>query len=560
MFNKTIIYLLLFIINNSCIFGHKCGADLLNKKLNLKYNITSNRIRKRRLAENYTPINICVDYNIMEDQNIDEDIFEKYKAMFSELVGYFNKIISVQHEDINVLDIRELVTMLRNDKKIVINKISFGQIDKDDSCDLYVFPFVDTNEAILSKNIIAGANPLYLKEEYKDRRPIFGTIVLNKSLISKSDLDYYIKNTLFHEFFHILGFIPDLISQNSFQNDEYIYINSKKVLEKAKIHFGCEDIKGLRMEDSGEKGTVGSHWDARFMQGELMISEDYSEIVMSDMTLAFLEDLGFYQINYYTGGLFKFGKNQGCSFLEKRCLYNSGANTLFSNEFCTKSEEAFCTGSHTAKGKCFLVKYKYDIPENYRYFTEPKAGGKDFADYCPISYPINVDTNNYYYPTNCIYGNREYNDEIIGTNSMCFESSINLGTKKSICYEIECDKTNKAINVKIGDKVVVCSGTKNKMLNPNGLSGTLYCPDYNMVCASTTWCNNIFDCIDRQSEADQDTFLFNTNKDELQEMDNLYLKVNDNLPISDNDGQFLNKKYHFFSMILVFLFFANPFI
>ena len=110
-------------------------------------------------------------------------------------------------------------------------------------------------------------------------------------------------------------------------------------------------------------------------------------------------------------------------------------------------------------------------------------------------------------------------------------------------YEIECDKTNKAINVKIGNKVVVCSGTKNKMLNPNGLSGTLYCPDYNMVCASTTWCNNIFDCIDRQSEADQDTFLFNTNKDELQEMDNLYLKVNDNLPISDNDGQFLNKKY-----------------
>ena len=39
------------------------------------------------------------------------------------------------------------------------------------------------------------------------------------------------------------------------------------------------------------------------MQGELMIGEDYTEVVLSDMTLAFLEDLGFYKIKYYTGGL-----------------------------------------------------------------------------------------------------------------------------------------------------------------------------------------------------------------------------------------------------------------
>ena len=57
------------------------------------------------------------------------------------------------------------------------------------------------------------------------------------------------------------------------------------------MHFGCDSLQGLRLEDQGGTGTVGSHWDARYMQGELMISEDYSEIVLSDMTLAFLEDL-----------------------------------------------------------------------------------------------------------------------------------------------------------------------------------------------------------------------------------------------------------------------------
>jgi hypothetical protein len=64
-------------------------------------------------------------------------------------------------------------------------------------------------------------------------------------------------------------------------------------LEKAKIHFGCDSIRGVRLENQGDQGSIGSHWDARFMQGELMISEDYSEVVLSDMTLAFLEDLGY---------------------------------------------------------------------------------------------------------------------------------------------------------------------------------------------------------------------------------------------------------------------------
>ena len=83
----------------------------------------------------------------------------------------------------------------------------------------------------------------------------------------------------------------------SYKENSYTYLNSPKLLEKAKMHFGCDTLKGLRLEDQGGSGTAGSHWDARYMQGELMIGEDYSEVVMSDMTLAYLEDLGFYEVN-----------------------------------------------------------------------------------------------------------------------------------------------------------------------------------------------------------------------------------------------------------------------
>ena len=109
------------------------------------------------------------------------------------------------------------------------------------------------------------------------------------------------------------------------------------------------------MENQGGKGSVGSHWEARYMLGDYMISTDYSEIVISDITLAYFEDTGFYKVNYYTGGLFRFGKNKGCSFLEEECVSNDGELTLFPNEFCTKPGAYFCGSSHLSRRRLLYL-------------------------------------------------------------------------------------------------------------------------------------------------------------------------------------------------------------
>ena len=44
------------------------------------------------------------------------------------------------------------------------------------------------------------------------------------------------------------------------------------------------------------------------------------------------------------------------------------------------------------------------------------------------------------------------------------------------------------------------------MNKPNGFNGQIKCPDYNLVCTSKTWCNELFDCIDKKSEVDLDTY------------------------------------------------------
>ena len=530
---KPIIFLLIT-LNFSSLFCHKCGADLLIKKLNVNADITPKENKRRKLSSEYTPINIKIDYTILNIQKslglVNNFNYEAFQTELEKIANYFKKIVLVQHE------LFDQESLLEGIKKQCYSSITdLGEID---SYDLIVYPQVDTEEEFITSETIAAASHCLLSEV--SQRPIVGIILLNKNLNTKNDLEYYIRNALFHEFFHILGFNFLFFKNKQYEENSYTYLNSPKLLEKAKIHFGCDDIKGIRLEDQGESGTVGSHWDARFMQGELMIGEDYSEVVMSDMTLAFLEDLGYYKVNYYTGGLFRFGKNQGCSFLEKKCIYSEG--TLFPNEFCYESNKPFCTGSLTSKGTCYIAKYKEDLPTNYRYFADSKVGGKKLADYCPISFFTKYD-GDYNYPMNCAYGKKENDDEIIGSNSICFKSSINLRSNSSICYEIECDRINKQIKVKIGLKTALCYGTKYDIENPDDLNGFLSCPDYNMVCTSNTWCNNMFDCIDRKSIPDESTYDYISDRTKLINRDNILIKVDDSKKLGEDDEKYIWPKF-----------------
>ena len=279
-----------------------------------------------------------------------------------------------------------------------------------------------------------------------------------------------------------------------------------------------------------------------------MISFDYQEVVISDITLALLEDTGFYKINYYTGGLFRYGKNQGCAFLKKKCLYNNGDSTSFPNEFCFEKGIALCTSSHLAKGDCFIRNYTKNLSDKYSYFLDRKLGGLVSIDYCPVSSVYETD-NSYFYPKNCNYGKQEYSTEIIGENSLCFENSIFNSDKESICYKMSCEQ-NKQINVFIRDKVVNCPGYDTILTNPNQLEGEIHCPDYNIVCSSSIWCNDMFDCINKKSSANLNSYDYISNKSALIKKDNQNLLVSDNVK---GDILQIKLKYLLYSLILLII-------
>ena len=105
-------------------------------------------------------------------------------------------------------------------------------------------------------------------------------------------------------------------------------------------------------------------------------------------------------------------KIKDVQFLKKKCIYNEG--TLFPNEFCLESTEHICSSSHISKGICHIVNYEDNIPEKYRYFSNPKIGGKILTDYCPISFYDKPDPYTIY-KMNCRFGDPEYEDETLGT-------------------------------------------------------------------------------------------------------------------------------------------------
>ena len=188
--------------------------------------------------------------------------------------------------------------------------------------DLIIMGRFDDN---MTETTLASAGPR--ASDPNTGRPLFGVVNINTKVdYSKFNSEHVFQTIILHEFTHILGFLSSYF-KNKYHNifnktDEdgvlRSYINSAKVLEVARKYFNCSSIDGVELEEYGGEGTVGSHWEARILLGDYMNGVTYNEEeVISEFTLALLEDSTYYKPNYYTGGLMRYGKGKGCDFVKK---------------------------------------------------------------------------------------------------------------------------------------------------------------------------------------------------------------------------------------------------
>ena len=504
---KQFLYFLLnltlisFINSKLNIPNFQCGVNNIKiEQEQVDINKKNNHVNLLQFREEsdrdipYTPIKIGFDFSSFKKPvNMTDDIYDKLKNFIIDTGKEYQKFLKVQHSDFDFAQI----------KNKVIERCSVPEIGDDYenylyNYDIMIFPLFDN----LAERIIAGGlSCLTLK---KNDKPVIGTLYININLdLNMTNIDIFIKRFLMHELAHILGFDSSILERRGLlkqKNENEFVISSPKVLYEARKHFNCNSLEGVPFENQGGSGSAGTHWETRYMLGDYMVSTSYDEWLISNMTLALFEDLGFYKVDYnISGSLFKFGKNKGCDFFEKKCIEN-GKPTF--DEYCSE-EIPRCTSSLTNKGVCGLHKYVDDIEEEYQYFDDPKYGGLFSANYCPVTETYNPKNN--FLTQNCRHGDNFQSDygEIIGDHSFCFISSLlpissllSSREETAICYEVKCDKKLKQIIVNIGKQSINCP-KEGGNITTTGFKGFLICPKYNDICSDDNeiLCNDMFDCI-----------------------------------------------------------------
>ena len=493
MKGAKIFILALILINIETILGGPCGADKLKispKPLDLKVNkaipIT------KTTADGYTPIKIGYDFTTLKrPSSMTTSTYSLVKSLLQQTRVEFSKFVQVQHTNFDLSgradDIKELCEL---------DTIGAGYADFLVTNDVIIFPQFDSD---LGSNVLAAAAPCIVTNS---NRPYGGVLYINTNLnFNKGNTNQYLKNILLHEITHILVFHPYFFTELKLNQTEgsNSYIISPKAVAKAREHFDCSSITRIPLENQGGTGSVGSHWESRYMLGDYMISTDYPDQAISDITLGLFEDSGFYKVNYYSGGLFKFGKGKGCEFFNKDCIENEKATF---EEFCDTANAAMCSSSRTLKSSCYLTTYTSSIPTAYQYFSDPRKGGFPAADYCPV--PYQAHSSSTYFSNHCQIGSSslssEYNEKI-GFDSFCFMSSILPSSSTTstsqipICYEVRCDADNNQFTVTIGSSEIACPTEGGTVNAPSGFTGSIVCPKYSDICLSDgSVCNEMFSC------------------------------------------------------------------
>ena len=80
-------------------------------------------------------------------------------------------------------------------------------------------------------------------------------------------------------------------------------------------------VSGWCLEDQGGDGTALTHWEKRIFQNEAMTGTVHSSApVYSRLTLALLEDSGWYLTDYSRAQPLAWGAGAGCHFATKSCM------------------------------------------------------------------------------------------------------------------------------------------------------------------------------------------------------------------------------------------------
>jgi hypothetical protein len=200
------------------------------------------------------------------------------------------------------------------------------------------------------------------------------------------------------------------------------------------------------------------------------------------LTLALLEDSGWYLPNYEVAQNSPFGLGRGCEFVDEKCVQSGGLPEWARGTFCNNPSDIGCSSDRENVAFCDIAKWNGDLPTGYQYFSDPTMGGGLIqSDFCPAyTTTYKFDSEGESLSLDCT--NKAINDmwikgedETFGTSSRCFETSNGA---RGMCLNAKC--TGGKIVVEVGGRDFECTSTGKTIKLPSGKS--IICPSFEQIC------------------------------------------------------------------------------
>jgi len=332
-------------------------------------------------------------------------------------------------------------------------------------------------------------------------RPISGFINWGPNSIDSAPINYPSQFGVgVHEMTHVLGFtggsyasyatgpniVKNVVRTAGGLSHNVSIITTPKLLQVVRDHYACPDLDGLELENGGGAGTAGSHWEKRLAQNEYMTGTSSSDPVFSILTLALLEDSGWYYPNYEHATEFLWGKGQGCNFVYQRCNQWQRPYTCDAN---LQGADWDCTFDNRKKGVCNIRNVTASSQPTdpwYDYYSNPNAFGSDsYADYCGFiaaqkTWDCTVPQN-----ANITFAKEAYGEHYCPT-CRCMQT-MQGNVRIPSCHNFTC--VNGVLKVQIGSIWYNCVTNKQQITISTGYDGGYYiCP-----ADSATQCSGVAD-------------------------------------------------------------------
>lgn len=293
------------------------------------------------------------------------------------------------------------------------------------------------------------------------------------------------------------------------------------VVREVRRHFNCSTLEGAELEDQGSDGTSMTHWEKRLFENEAMTGTHTQNSVYSRITLAVLQDTGWYVANFSSAERLDWGKDLGCDFATKSCkswIDERRAKQLSIRPFCDRVKgellQIACTEDRSSKAVCNMRHYKDPLPGIYQNFDHLEGtsqqelahfgGSVDLADYCPFIQEFTWQVQNVTVRgSRCDLGGNSIESEKnaalehYGPDSRCFEHGQRWEQRSCVykrhwhhfgagCYKFNCQGGH--VNVIVGNQSYPCPVANQvihivQVVDQWLYNGSIICPACDKICA-----------------------------------------------------------------------------